>query len=329
MAIVACGSPALAWGTKGHTMINHLAAQGFSGQMPAFLTTSSAIYEVAFLGPELDDLKDAGASWDADNDTGHYVDLLDDGSIAGAVRLDSMPDDREAYDTALRAAGTDQYKQGYLPYALLDGWQQLRKDFAYWRVDDYAATHAPTAAARTAAQHNRDLEQILTVRDLGVWGHFVGDASQPLHVTVHFNGWGNYPNPNGYTQSKSTHSMFESDFVDKYVQETQVAALMKSTSSLPAPTALLSQQSVMSVIASYLRASNQTVTQLYDIEKAGGFASGSQQAVTFTASRLAAGATELRDLSVWAWQDSLNETVGYPGKRVSDILSGRAPWPQE
>ncbi len=25
------------------------------------------------------------------------------------------------------------------------------------------------------------------MRDVGNWGHFVADASQPLHVSVHFN----------------------------------------------------------------------------------------------------------------------------------------------
>jgi hypothetical protein len=66
---------------------------------------------------------------------------------------------------------------------------------------------------------------------------------------------------------------------------------------------------------------------LYTIEKAGGFASGSPQAVQFTASRLATGAAELRDLTVWAWQDSLNASVGFPAERVRDILAGKAPWP--
>jgi hypothetical protein len=41
---------------------------------------------------------------------------------------------REQYDTLLRAKGITQYKAGYLPYSIVDGWQQIRKDFAYWRA---------------------------------------------------------------------------------------------------------------------------------------------------------------------------------------------------
>lgn len=39
----------------------------------------------------------------------------------------------------------------------------------------------------------------------------MGDASQPMHVSVHFNGWGNCPNPNGHTDSKKIHFYFEGE----------------------------------------------------------------------------------------------------------------------
>lgn len=311
-AIVACASPALAWEQKGHEIVNNLAAKGFTGRLPAFATVPQATFEITYLGPEMDRLKGSGVSWDADYDPGHYLDVRDDGTVAGVVRLDSLPPSAAAYDEALRAANTDQYRQGYLPYSILDGWEQLREDFGYWRVDRGEA---------------RAVDQQLILRDIGEWGHFVADACQPLHVTVHFNGWGKYPNPDGYTQSRKTHAFFEGEFVNRYVSETRVAALMPRAMTLPAPTHLLSQASVLHEVERYLLASAHTVPKLYQIEKTGGFAHGSPQAVQFTASRLAAGATELRDLTVWAWEDSLNVSVGYPAERVRDILSGKAPWP--
>ena len=328
-ALFACASPAYAWGTKGHTIVNHLAALSFVGRMPSFVTQPSSIYEIAYLGPELDDLKDSGESWDADYDTGHYLDLMDDGTIAGVIKTDAMPKNRQEYNSVLEAAHTNQYRQGYLPYAMLDGWEQLRKDFAYWRVDDYLAKHGATSALRLRGQNDRSIEENLIRRDLGVWGHFVGDGSQPLHVSVHFNGWGNFPNPNGYTTDRHTHSMFESAFVNRYVTEGTVAKLMKPQSAFAAPAALLSQETVMASIMHYLSTSAQTVPHLYDIEKAGGFAKGSPDAVAFAASRLAAGAMELRDLSVLAWQDSVHATVGYPNVAVQDILAGKVSWPQK
>jgi hypothetical protein len=211
---------------------------------------------------------------------------------------------------------------------MLDGWEQLRKDFAYWRVDDYLAKHGATAALRLRGQSDRTIEESLIRRDLGVWGHFVGDGCQPLHVTVHFNGWGNYPNPNGYTDDRHTHSMFESQFVNKYVSEGMVSRLMKPQSQFAQPAALLSQDAVMASIMNYLVTTGSTVPHLYDVEKAGGFGKGTPDAVAFAASRLAAGAMEMRDLSVLAWQDSIHESVGYPNVAVQDILAGKASWPQ-
>ncbi len=304
-----CAAPALAWEQKGHEIVNNVAAKALGGRVPAFLTRPQATFEITYLGPEPDRLKGSGRSWDSDYDPGHYIDLRDDATIAGAIALSALPGSAAAYDEALRAANTDQYRQGYLPYSILDGWEQLREDFAYWRVDRGQA---------------RAVDEQLILRDVGNWGHFVADACQPLHVTVHFNGWGRYPNPNGYTQSRKTHASFEGEFVNRYVSEHAVSLLVSRAPRLAQPGSLLAQQTVLREIERYLLQSNQTVPQLYAIEKAGGFAHGSPQAVRFTASRLAAGAAELRDLTVWAWQDSLNASVGYPSKRVRDILDSSA-----
>jgi hypothetical protein len=32
-------------------------------------------------------------------------------------------------------------------------------------------------------------------------------------VSIHYSGWGEYPNPNGYTNSKTIHAHFEGRFV--------------------------------------------------------------------------------------------------------------------
>jgi hypothetical protein len=302
-AAAACAAPAFAWGQKGHTMVSDLGAKALATQqqLPAFLTSGAAVYEIAYLGPEEDRLKGAGPSWDADNDPGHYLDIDDNGSVAGVVRLDALPKSQQAYDDALQTAHTDAYRQGYLPYELLDGWEQLRQDFAYWRVDK-----GPVRA----------IDEQLVLRDLGVWSHFVGDACQPLHVTVHFNGWGDYPNPNGFTQSHRTHSFFESEFVDKYANEADVQKLIDPHVALSASNTLLTQEAVLHEIERYLGATASTVPQLYRIEKAGGFANGSPEAVSFVDRQLASGAQELRDLTR-AWGIRRNRCgIFFRGRRV-------------
>jgi hypothetical protein len=323
-SVFACSAPAFAWGDKGHEIIGQLAGSSLPSAVPAFMRTMAAQYEIMYLAPELDRLKGSGTAWDAENDPGHYIDLDDNGMIAGVVSLQKLPATREAYDTALRTANTDQYRQGYSPYAIIEGWEQLRYDFGYWRVDNYRASHASTSHDRALAATNRAIDQALILRDAGVWGHFVEDASQPLHVTIHFNGWGNYPNPNGYTMSQKTHSFFESTFVDRYITPGIVNQLMVPSMMMP-PDKLLSQDQIATLVAGYIQGSVQAVGPLYDIEKAGGFANGSPAAIKFTATQLARGAVELRDLITLAWYDSLNTKVGYPYQSVRDILKGLPP----
>ena len=124
----------------------------------------------------------------------------------------------------------------------MDGWEQLRQDFAYWRAFSYLAEHGANGDDRAYFIGQRDLRQDLIARDIGYWGHFVGDASQPLHVSIHYNGWGDYPNPNGYSESKDVHAHFEGAFVRDHVNAGAVVNLIKpSTETAPAQALTQSQ----------------------------------------------------------------------------------------
>ena len=127
--------PALAWGYAGHRYIGELAARNFPKEIPAFLRTPAAATQIGILAQEPDTSRNAGQPHDDDLDPGHFLDVSDDGTILGGPELTALPATREAYDTALRAAGSNEYKAGFLPYNLMDGWQQLVKDFALLRRD--------------------------------------------------------------------------------------------------------------------------------------------------------------------------------------------------
>ena len=327
VAVALAPGVATAWGTHGHHLINHVAAASFPKAMPAFTRSADAVYEITMLGSFMDDLKGSGESWDEDFDPGHYLDLADNGTIAGVVNINALPDSRAAYGVALNAANTTAARMGYLPYSILDGWEQVRRDFAYWRVADYRAAHGATAAARSKALHARMVWQAIVLRDIGVWGHFLGDGSQPLHVTLHYNGWGSGPNPDGFTTKHGIHSYFENHFVNAHATEAAVAALIKPTTIQPTST-LISQPAMLTRIAAYLTTTNSFVPQVYRLDKSGAFRAATPTAITFTDERLAFGAAELRDLTLLAWYDSLNSGVGYPEYTVRSILNGhpqRAP----
>jgi hypothetical protein len=306
---------ALAWGSDGHRMISALGMKTLPATLPSFLRTASAAATVAWLAPEPDRIRGAGTVHDRENDPSHFLDLSDDRTVLGGPRIDALPPTREDYDTALRAVNSSQYKAGYLPYAIQAGYELVRKDMALWRLSMVGAKYAPdkVARARYAAERPRRESQLL--HDIGIWSHFVGDGSQPLHVTVHYNGWGNYPNPEGFT-TDHIHSAFELDYVHANVTEAMVKAAMAAPGDCGCA---LGER-----IASYLTDSAAAVTPLYGMWKVGDFATATPAGTQFVTHHIARAAAELRDLIVMAWKDSDNATVGYPGVKITDVEKGKA-----
>jgi hypothetical protein len=318
-AIIAIGlfaAPAqgLCWGATGHRLIGRLAVQTLPADAPAFLRAPTAVEVVGELAREPDRSKAAGREHDSDRDAAHYVNVDDDGRILGGPILNALPVTREDYEAALRAAGVDGWKAGYLPYSIIDGYEQLAKDFAYWRADDAASRSSPDPKHRAWLVADRDRREALILRDIGALGHYVGDGSQPMHVSIHFNGWGPWPNPEAFTLEK-VHAPFEGAYVRANVNEADVRAALSPPRALEKP---VSQE-----VAAYLARTNAQVVAFYRLEKAGAFAAKDGRGVAFAAARLAEGASELRDLVQSAWRVSESEEVGYPPVKVKDIEAGR------
>jgi hypothetical protein len=317
-ALAAAPLPASAWGAQGHRIVNGAAVRTLPDTVPAFLRSASAHDEIALLGPEADRVKGAGMPLDGDDDPGHYLDALDDLTIAGAVKLSALPKDRADYDKALRAAATptDQYGQGYLPYQIADGWQRVVRDLAYWRVDVVGETKAATAEERAFFAFDRTVREAVTLRDIGYWGHFIADGSQPLHVTVHFNGWNGkqYGNPNNFSESRTIHARWETTLVRAVATEDLVTARV--------PALVRSSDPVLAQVGAYLAASASKVPDVYRLEAAGGIDNPSPAAKSLVLDRLAAGAAQMRDMIVGAWAASADAKVGYPPISVRDVESG-------
>lgn len=313
-AVLAFPAQALAWGATGHRIIGVLGAEALPPELPAFLRTPQAATEVGELAREPDRSKSAGREHDADRDPAHFLDLDDDGKVLGGPFLTTMPPTRADYETALRVAGTDSWQAGYLYYSIIDGWQQLVKDFAYWRALSAAERHDGNAAHDAWFKADRERRERLIIRDLGTWAHYVGDGGQPLHVSVHFNGWGAYPNPNGYTTAK-IHAPVEGAFVHDNVRIDDVRTAMAAPHVCAC--------SIQAMTANYLATTREQVEPLYQLDKAGGFQDGDARGKAFAAARLAAGASEMRDLVVAAWRASEDLTVGWPETKVTDIEAGR------
>jgi hypothetical protein len=304
---------ALAWESSGHRLIGGLALKLLPPELPDFLRKAEAARQVAEVAREPDRAKGASLSHDSDANAAHHVNVGDDLKIARGPSLLMLPANRESYDTALRAAGLNQYRAGYLAYAIIDAWQQVVMDFAHWRADVAGARYAKTPAERTWFLQDQWIREGLTIRDLGLLAHFVGDGSQPMRVSIHSDGWGNYPNPQSFTTTR-IRSLFEDIVVRSKITPQDISAQLAPYRDC--------RCAIERRTSDYLIATQKEIIPLYQLEKAGGFAAPPDDGKVFVSKRLAAGVAELRDMIADAWRRSAQISVGSPPIPVEDIETG-------
>ena len=267
-----------AWGNDGHRIINRLAATTLPVNVPAFLRSATALNEIEYLGPEPDRWRSsAEPELSAAQAPEHFIDL------EPADALGPLPHRRLDFEARVFASGQRPEKIGLQPWAATEVWERLKAALREYRQ------------LAAAGQDTRPVEQA-AIFYAGWLGHYVGDASQPLHTTIKYNGWVG-PNPHGYTTAHKIHWEFEGPFVAANLHAPEVQARMTPVHAI--------QGDMFDHYVAYLRHTSTYVEKVYQLEKAGGFAgAGSAQSRDFTAARLAAGASMLRDMIYSAWLDS-------------------------
>src|SRR5262245_45978027 len=181
--------PAIAWGEEGHRFINRVAAEHIPADMPAFFRNAGT--RLSFLGPEPDrwrDNKELFKALGEVNGPDHFIDM------DRAENFAALPNDRYLYSDWLRASGKDPKDIGFLPYSILEGYQKVQVLFRIWREPQHEA--------------ERDQIEQNIVYYAGVLGHYVADGSQPLHTSIHYNGWTTSLNPELHTR-EPRHGRFE------------------------------------------------------------------------------------------------------------------------
>jgi len=283
-----------AWGNEGHRMINRLAIATLPSDIPAFLRSEAALNEIEYLGPEPDRWRSpAEPELNAAQAPEHFIDL------EPADALGPLPRRRLDFEAKVFAAGQRPEKIGLQPWEATEVWERLKAAMREYR-------RLAAASGGESNPDTRSAEQAILFY-AGWLGHYVGDASQPLHTTIQYNGWTG-PNPGGYTTDHKIHWQFEGPFVAANLHSADVQAKMT-------PAKAIGGDCFESYVA-YLRHTATYVEKVYQLEKAGGFAgAGSAESREFTAERLAAGASMLRDMIYTAWLESANPVPDpYAGK---------------
>jgi TonB family protein len=293
-----------AWGSKGHKIISRLAVESLPADMPAFLRTPEAVNEIEYLGPEPDRWRSrAEPELNAAQAPDHFIDF------EYADLIETLPRQRYQYIAALyayiaahpdRAAELRPEKVGFQPYIVSEVWERLKSAMRDYRN---------LSAARPDSKPDTKPVEAAILFYAGWLSHYVADGSQPLHVTINYDGWVLKENPNGYTTQHGIHSLFETAFVDEAISASDVQPLM---------TPLHAIGDEWDDYLAYLRHSNSLMERVYQLDKAHGFdGTGTPEAKQFTAERLAAGASMLRDLYVAAWVKSAEPVPEWKGEHAA------------
>jgi hypothetical protein len=279
------------WGAVGHQLIGAAAAAALPAAMPAFFR--AARDELAYLNADPDRWRDrAEAALDPAMDGAyvpdHYIDLerIPDGAWAARTRFDFLD--------SLRGAGVSATRGGLLPFRIEELTQRLREEFRLWRTADDART--------------RSWIEARIIDDAGILGHYVADGSNPHHTTIHYDGWVG-ENPRHFSTARGFHARFETLYVETHITAADLAGVVDTTPRVLLP--------LRSAILGYLRASHAQLETLYALDQAAPFDAATTDPADrhFVVERLAAGATELRDLWWTAWVTSAPGAGGAPTGR--------------
>jgi hypothetical protein len=326
--VAALAGQSFGWGAKGHKLSARVAVKSLPDDMPDFFRKAGE--RLVYLCPEPDRWRTMSTeALYRLNGPDHYLDLEQWGS-------EPLPPSRYGYILQglkrgiIKEQKSERGDQTYLvlpgtaPYAVAEMCGKLITDLRIWRDSAGAPASGPAAEAAGAERAARQALEEAIIYLAGVMGHYVTDLGNPLHCTVHHNGWAaGYPNPNGFAAAgpgQRLHSRFESEYVDRVIFEKDIAERLPAGHRIQEPVKEMEQ---------FLRRNQGFVEELYSLEEKGSFGSGSEppEAQAFTAQRLADAAGMLRDVWHTAWlvsgEEWLNDRVFVyvrPGRTVLEIL---------
>ncbi|HXT12338.1 MAG TPA: hypothetical protein VN873_12310 [Candidatus Angelobacter sp.] len=309
------GQTVFAWDYEGHRLVNQLALSSLPKDFPAFALTSEAQERIAFLAGEPDRWRNTdGLELKHANGPEHYINLEE------VYRYDLTPQtlppfryDFMAQMARARAAHPDRFPpidpaqdtdhtrelSGFLPWTMAEYYAKLKSEFSYLKAFE--------AAGGTPAEIANAQENIIYT--MGVMGHFYGDASQPLHTTMHFNGWFG-SNPNHYTTNRTFHALIDGGYILKTDIEGDLGAMKKKMR--PAELVIWKGQTaqteqIFPVVMSFIVEQNKLVEPLYQMEKDHKFTGEGEiglQGKPFIEGQLLKAARLLGDIWYSAWKNA-------------------------
>lgn len=289
-AMLGAAAPAAAWGVRAHAAINRAALASLPADGPLFLQAHADFAAELAVLPDLWRLPaDPFAKMDEDPNHGWFREqfaFMKSPPRSRAEFLIALLDAQRATKdkTSDAAKRTNLRWTGTMPYAIME---------TYGRLVSGMRWHRRLAAMRLDTRH---INQALAF-DVVRLGHYIGDGAQPLHASIHSDGWRG-DNPRGYTTDRSIHGRFETVFVE-------MIALTEQDVTRGMPALARQNGDLFDTVLAFLDDSAANMETIYRLEQQNAFANANSaggRAIVYA--RTSTGAAMLRDLLHRAWIES-------------------------
>lgn len=301
-----------AWDYEMHRVVNQLALATLPPEFPAWVRTPEAQERIAYLAGEPDRWRNTpDLPLRHVNGPDHFFDLED----LTALHMDvanlshfrseftvQYAQARAQYSTNFppidASRNTDKTRElcGFLPWTITEQYAKLKSQFSCLREFDALGTPSEVDNARQNALYI-----------MGVMGHYVGDATQPLHTTKHYNGWIG-ENPNQFTTRTTFHSWIDGGYMAKVgIDKDALIHRIQPAKPLRAGPPGKGSDDVFAEAIALVVAGNKEVEHIYQMEKEGQFSGEGETGLkgrAYLSERLVQAGQMLGQLWLTAWQQA-------------------------
>jgi hypothetical protein len=314
--LFALSSTARAWDYEGHRIVNQIAFASLPTNFPAIEINAENAERVAFLAGEPDRWRNTSdLPLKHCNGPDHFIDLdeLPDYGLsatnltpfryefAGQLAL-ARAKNPQHFAPINPAKNEDKTRElvGFLPWAIEENYAKLKSAFSYLKTFEQFGSPEEIVNARQNA-----------VYVMGIMGHFLGDAGQPLHTTKHFNGWVG-ENPRHFATNSTFHSWVDGGYIHKVgISFEEMKGRIRPAQVLAETKRASKEQGIFPVALNFINEQHKLVEPIYELNKNGGLSDYGQadsKGRAFITQQMLKSGQLLGDLWLSAWETAPIDT---------------------
>jgi len=267
---VATTVPAWGWDEDGHAIITYVACDALPADMPAWIKTPQVRSRLVYLSSEPDRWRGQHSHvLNHINNPDHYIDA--EKLVPFGLTLKTLPPFRRQFVDLLatqRALHPKKFKPrnakkdldytaltpGLLPYRIAELQWKIAACWTQLNTYEKYPDRVSQSMIRNARKN--------IIYNMGIVSHYIGDGSQPLHLTIHHHGWVG-PNPKGYTTDHNFHGYIDDGILrHHHITYDELKGRAK-------PARKVSPQQPWPDILGYLWETFEQVEPLYAMQKSG------------------------------------------------------------